>query len=467
MKGCLQMHHQLQQEIRTALQRACVQDPAKIADDVQRLRSLDLQREIPVFEYQRLECIAAARIGRYKDATGMLLQLPVGAGEVLKLLSECPERARGDFRTFLTVARREVEAARAKGAKAARRSTGPEPAMAPGPAGAGRGAGSKVLTAMIVLGLVALVSAASWLAWHKLVKSPGGEAAIVDGGGADDVIESITVFPGDEIGTVERHVARVVLEIRVRTAEDEFLWVPWGTGTAFPVDKGLYLTNRHVVEIDDSSRSRAEELFETEVLDERIVLVGSFGYGVLKEVPAKISFIGVDRNDDLALLTVDSSLGHRCGFARVPPRRSKVFAVGFPGVSDDMAMGLAIQADSDVMSDLLELTRAEQQDADGSLDLVRFFGPRRLEPTTNDGIVSKEELTDGVLQTNAVIARGNSGGPLLDERGQVIGINTWIAGDQTSEGFGASIRSDRIRRILAGSSYHPRIDWGDVDDDED
>ena len=130
-------------------------------------------------------------------------------------------------------------------------------------------------------------------------------------------------------------------------------------------------------------------------------------------------------------------------------------------------MGLAIQADSDVMSDLLELTRAEQQDADGSLDLVRFFGPRRLEPTTNDGIVSKEELTDGVLQTNAVIARGNSGGPLLDERGQVIGINTWIAGDQTSEGFGASIRSDRIRRILAGSSYHPRIDWGDVDDDED
>ena len=261
-------------------------------------------------------------------------------------------------------------------------------------------------------------------------------------------------FPDDEIGTVERHVVRVVLEIRVPSQDDGFRWRPVQTGTAFPLGGGLYLTNRHVVRIKESDRSPL-------ILEERITLVGSFGYGRLREIPAEVRFVGVNRSDDLALLQVDESLGYAMQFAAVPPRRTRVFTVGFPAISDGLAR---FSEGTHGAFDEIQRLYGDQKDSDGSLDLVRYFGPSNLEPTTNDGIVSKDEISDGVLQTNAVIASGSSGGPLVDEQGRVIGMNTWVSTEMA--GFAASIRSDRIKQILSASSFHENIDWGDVTNED-
>ncbi|MEM7534135.1 MAG: trypsin-like peptidase domain-containing protein [Chloroflexota bacterium] len=55
----------------------------------------------------------------------------------------------------------------------------------------------------------------------------------------------------------------------------------------------------------------------------------------------------------------------------------------------------------------------------------------------------------GIIQTDAAINRGNSGGPLLDSSGRVIGINTAIFSPSgTSAGVGFAVPIDTVKRIL-------------------
>ncbi|MBK9172854.1 MAG: trypsin-like peptidase domain-containing protein [Blastocatellia bacterium] len=74
-----------------------------------------------------------------------------------------------------------------------------------------------------------------------------------------------------------------------------------------------------------------------------------------------------------------------------------------------------------------------------------------LNNTVTRGILSsfRNSATDGLLiQTDAAINSGNSGGPLLNNRGEVIGVNTWkiIGGDK--EGLGFAIFCSEILQML-------------------
>jgi 2-alkenal reductase len=78
--------------------------------------------------------------------------------------------------------------------------------------------------------------------------------------------------------------------------------------------------------------------------------------------------------------------------------------------------------------------------------------------------LSDEQLFD-MVQTDAAINHGNSGGPLIDLSGEVIGINTAIAGSDPStgqavDGIGFAIPSDRARPVALqllqpGGVSHP------------
>ncbi|MEO8288369.1 MAG: trypsin-like peptidase domain-containing protein [Chloroflexota bacterium] len=95
--------------------------------------------------------------------------------------------------------------------------------------------------------------------------------------------------------------------------------------------------------------------------------------------------------------------------------------------------------------------------------------------TVTEGIISAmhRALGDGgtstqdLIQTDAAINHGNSGGPLLDLNGNVIGINTAVVRDSgitgdVAEGLGFAIPSNTAKRIAAqllqsGSVSHPYL----------
>lgn len=159
-------------------------------------------------------------------------------------------------------------------------------------------------------------------------------------------------------------------------------YAPRGVGSGFIVDpKGYILTNYHVVE----DVNRINVLLESgEQLRGRVV--------------------GVDEETDLAVIKVDAA--HDLPSVKL-------------GDSDGVQVG----------------------------DWVLAIGsPFKLDRTVTAGIISTKERRDTpratpfqrFLQTDAAINRGNSGGPLVNMRGEVIGINSQIAtstGDYNGIGF--------------------------------
>ncbi len=88
--------------------------------------------------------------------------------------------------------------------------------------------------------------------------------------------------------------------------------------------------------------------------------------------------------------------------------------------------------------------------------VVAIGNPLGLDHTVTQGIISAKGRNaramggpnglESFLQTDAAINRGNSGGPLLNLRGEVIGINTAIRADGQNIGFAVPI--DMVKRIL-------------------
>ena len=172
-----------------------------------------------------------------------------------------------------------------------------------------------------------------------------------------------------------------------------------GLGTGFIIDKeGYILTNNHVV--------ANYQTLEVQYAD------GT-------KVPATL--VGADQYADLAVIKVDGSVP---GVAQL-------------GNSDDLKIGETVIAIGSALGDFKNTVTEGVISALGrSLD-------------TGDGYA-----LENMIQTDAAINHGNSGGPLVNLAGQVIGINTAIVRGNTlsgdvAEGLGFSIPSNRVSDIAS------------------
>jgi S1-C subfamily serine protease len=150
----------------------------------------------------------------------------------------------------------------------------------------------------------------------------------------------------------------------------------------------------------------------------------------------RVSVVGADRLSDLAVLRVDSGdlTCASLGDAETLRVGQLVVAIGNPH-------GFASSVTAGVVSGLGR-----------SLPVGRRGGPQRL--------------VENIIQTDAALNPGNSGGALVDSAGQVVGINTALAGcglglavplnDATRSIITTLIREGRVRRGLLGVAVAPR-----------
>ena len=135
-------------------------------------------------------------------------------------------------------------------------------------------------------------------------------------------------------------------------------------------------------------------------------------------------------------------------------RQYEAQAVGLDAISD-LAV-LRIDAE-----DLTPAVFGNSDDAQVGDTVVAIGDPLGIElrGTMTDGIISaiNRDVEVGgrvmsLLQTNAALNSGNSGGPLINRFGQVIGINTMKVGDYVSasgvEGLGFAIPSTTVKTIV-------------------
>jgi S1-C subfamily serine protease len=118
--------------------------------------------------------------------------------------------------------------------------------------------------------------------------------------------------------------------------------------------------------------------------------------------------------------------------------------------------------------DLVPLALGHTRDVKVGEPVAAIGSPFGEQGSLSVGVVSAtnrniEALTDfsisDAIQTDAAINRGNSGGPLLDEHGRVIGINSQIrssGGGSVGVGFAVSVDDVRnsIRQIRSGGEAH-------------
>jgi putative serine protease PepD len=126
-------------------------------------------------------------------------------------------------------------------------------------------------------------------------------------------------------------------------------------------------------------------------------------------------------------------------------------------VGTDPSTDVAVIKVNVAASDLHPLTFASSSGVQVGQPVAAIGSPFGLPETLTSGIVSSLNRTisapnnfsiSGAIQTDAPINHGNSGGPLLNSSGQVIGVNAQIESDSGgNDGVGFAIPSDAVKSV--------------------
>ena len=208
--------------------------------------------------------------------------------------------------------------------------------------------------------------------------------------GSDDPSLGTTV-----VAQVVNKLADSVVTINSQVNDESGQGEASGTGVVLTSD-GEILTNAHVVE--GATKVSVRFAGETE--------------------PRRATVLASDPGNDLALLKIDATNLKPATFAQPGTIRigDQVIAIGY---------ALALDGGPSVTSGIISALKRT--------------------------IITESGALNGLIQTDTAISSGNSGGPLVNLRGEVVGINTAVARsdvNQAATNIGFSISVDEIGPVL-------------------
>ena len=228
----------------------------------------------------------------------------------------------------------------------------------------------------------------------------GGAAAyaVAGGSGTETVVRQVTVSDAQptandsalSVSALYDRVHQGVVTIKVTTSQGEAL------GSGFVIDgEGHIVTNDHVVE---GASAISVEFADGSTYDAQLV--------------------GADASTDIGVIKVNAP-----------------------------------------SSELTPLELGDSSAVQVGDEVVAIGSPLGLNETVTSGIVSALHRTitspnnfsiNDAIQTDAAINHGNSGGPLLDLQGQIIGINSQIESDSGgNDGIGFAVPSNTVKSVVS------------------
>ncbi len=248
---------------------------------------------------------------------------------------------------------------------------------------------SKVLPLVIVV----IVAVGAYLLGGVLMKAPQPGAANANTGTTALVTPVVQLQQGS-LTDFYNQVSQSVVMIEVTDSNGNFFGATGGQGSGFLVDnQGDIITNNHVVAAGNTVRV---------VLNDGTTI--------------DATIVGTDPIDDLAMIKVDPSQMQGAtplvlGDSSTVQPGDTAIAMGAPfGLNDSITQGIISGLDRTVDGQSSSLT--------------------------------------GMIQTDAAISPGNSGGPLFNASGEVIGVNTAIEASSSANDIGFAIPSNVVSRVL-------------------
>ena len=209
-----------------------------------------------------------------------------------------------------------------------------------------------------------------------------------------------------------------------------------GSGIVIDKDQGYILTNYHVIAHEEAD-----------------FILATFSDVLNGQRSFTVSLVGYDHLSDLAVLKIDVE--------KAPPLSEIEW-----GNSDNLQIGEpAIAIGYPYLFDL----QGSQQEpvawkTEDTGEYLYEITAELVQPTISVGIVSAtdkirlgkisgaDRFLPSLIQTDAAVNRGNSGGALVNEKGQLIGINTW-----GSIGINFAISANTAKKV-----YNQLINFGYV-----
>jgi len=270
----------------------------------------------------------------------------------------------------------------------------------------------RVANIVRLIAVIALIAFASyWLGARVGTRGPLQVTALANPAQAAQTSKSADTAG---LGDVEARNVRIyrqssaaVANIITKAVEYDFFQdaVPVeGAGSGFVIDpRGYVMTNNHVIEGADTIA---------------VTLGDRSRYAA--------TLVGTDPRGDIALLKID-------------PKGKAIAALPL-GDSSNLQVGQAVLAIGNPFGFSGTLTTG----------IVSALG--RTVQTSDTSYI------DQAIQTDAAINRGNSGGPLLNSRGEVIGVNTAIYSPSgATAGIGFAIPINTAKRIANDLMTHGRV----------